>query len=168
MEAGIKAGERRCPMLLHLSATRPLPNTFVAQQRAAGLPGLNRQGAKALGLPLLHPRLWLVGAHRAGAMSAASSSRIYSARWRRRRVSASPAVSSSAPVFSSLRGSDTATWMARIDVAIPAPTVEICRPLKPGPLDQDQCAANPPPIVMPKTHGQESYPPLSDQRSTKP
>jgi hypothetical protein len=35
-------------MLLHLSATRPLPNTFVALQRAAGLPGLNRQGAEGV------------------------------------------------------------------------------------------------------------------------
>jgi hypothetical protein len=45
-------------------------------------------------------------------------------------------------------------------------TVEICRPLKI--LDHRQCVACHPALVPPNAHGQESYPPLSDHRSTKP
>jgi hypothetical protein len=58
----------------------------------------------------------------------ASSPRINSARRRRRQVSPGPALASSAPSFSSIRGSVSASGRARIAVAIEALTAEICHP----------------------------------------
>ena len=94
-----------------------------------------------------------------------SSSRIDSALWRRRRLSTGPAVAGTASTWASPSAAapPRAGW-ARIDVATEALTVEICRPPKPGWLSSE-CAAHQPP---PRVQGQENYPPLSDQRSTKP
>jgi hypothetical protein len=59
---------------------------------------------------------------------------------------------------------------AQTDIAINASTVEICRPAETelDPLDPQLCAAHHLPDLPPAASGQESYPPPSDQPSTKP